>query len=72
MAHFTFAEAERILRGTEQRTNGDFPEFVEIMMKHLAERNPGNAALFRNTTHEDFDDIIAFYSWFYRHWVSDL
>lgn len=71
MKKFTFAEADRILKGSEHLAKGrpdEFATMVDIVLNHVKERNPGMA---KTVVASEFEGYADFYSWFYSFMVSD-
>ena len=71
MKKFTFAEADRILKGAEHLSKGKPDEFVymvNVVLSHVKERNP---KMERTVVSNDFEGYADFYSWFYSFMVSD-
>lgn len=69
MKKFTFAEADRILKGAEQQAKGRSNELswtIKRVLEHVKEINPAIRVAV-----EDFDGHADFYSWFYSFLVSD-
>lgn len=71
MANFTFAEAERILRAVESQTEGNLPRFVNRMLEHIRQKDDAFHMVTKGVTDDDFEDILEFYSWFYRWFVAE-
>ncbi len=71
MKKFTFAEADRILKGSEHLAKGkpdEFSSMVNSVLAHVKERNPNMA---KTVISSDFESYADFYSWFYSFLVSD-
>lgn len=70
MAKFTYAEATSILRAAEESTYDQW-QAMDRVIQHIRAKDNSFIRITKDVDSSDFDDMIDFYSWFYRWFVGE-